>query len=312
MFQLFIDYFILNMIESKQNRDYKKGWRKMNNVFDIDSFKVKEDENYYYFFRALNREDNKDLEEGKITENGKIIKIRTDTQRWKESNKGLKPRYDEDTKNSLEQMYDHIKPKFCRCTNCISLSCDAGVTIHYGKDFYNDTYIMVKVQKEEIEHKVINAGLYLLNHIEAAVNTQIDLLKDEVLKKKLNQINYVNNSKDIANIVIMEYNLNNKVQKRFKGLKPKMEDLYPLKNRFGNYNTLNKQQTFEKNKLFAKITLLEKYNSICSIIKTTKNNINLLRTVDNAFASLEFIHYGQINENEIIEISRKEMDTFNK
>lgn len=120
----------------------------LKNVFSIDNFNVIKDERYYYFFRALNKEDNKDLEEGEITENGKIIKIRTDTQRWKENNKSLKPRYDEDVTNSLKQMYDHIKPKFCRCTNCISLSCDASISIHYGRDFYNDRYVMIKIKKK--------------------------------------------------------------------------------------------------------------------------------------------------------------------
>ncbi len=110
----------------------------MKTVFNLNSFNVIKDEKYYYFFRALNKEDNKDLEEGKITKNGKIIKIRTDTQRWKENNKNLKPRYDENVKNSLEQMYDHIKPKFFRGTNCISLSFDASISIHYVRDFYKD------------------------------------------------------------------------------------------------------------------------------------------------------------------------------
>ena len=86
------------------------------------------------------------------------------------------------------------------------------------------------------------------------------------------------------------------------------EDLYPIKNRFTNYNTLNKEQTLAKNKLFAKVTLLEKNGYLRPIINYTKNNINLLRTVDNAFASLEFIHYGEIKNDEIIEITSEEMD----
>ena len=158
----------------------------MKTVFNLNSFNVIKDEKYYYFFRALNKEDNKDLEEGKITKNGKIIKIRTDTQRWKENNKNLKPRYDENVKNSLEQMYDHIKPKFCRCTNCISLSCDASISIHYGRDFYKDRYVMIKIKKEEMGNRVINAGLYLLNYIEEAVNNEIRLLKNMALLNKLN------------------------------------------------------------------------------------------------------------------------------
>lgn len=282
----------------------------LNDIFGINFFDVIKDDKYFYFFRALNKEDNKDLEEGKITENGKIIKIRTDTQRWKENNIGLKPRYDEYVENSIKQMYDHIKPKFCRCTNCISLSCSSIISVHYGRDFYNDTYVMIKIKKEEMSNKVINAGLYLLNYIEEAVKKEISLLKSETLKAKLNQINNADKLIDIANIVIKEYNLNASIRGKYKGLKLFTEDLYPLKNRFCNYNTLNKEQTLAKNKLFAKVTLLEKYGHLKPIINYTKNNINLLRTVDNAFASLEFIHYGEIKKDEIIEASSKEMDEF--
>ena len=53
----------------------------VNTLFDINCYNIIKDEKFFYFFRALNKEDNKDLEEGKITENGKIRKIRTDTQR---------------------------------------------------------------------------------------------------------------------------------------------------------------------------------------------------------------------------------------
>ena len=284
----------------------------MKNVFYIDYFNVIKDEDYFYFFRALNREDNKDLEQGKISENGKIIKIRTDTQRWKETHKNIKPKYDENDNNSLEQMYDHIKPKFCRSTNCISLTCDANVSIHYGRDFYNDRYVMIKIKKEEIGNKVVNAGLYLLRHIEEAVNKAISLLRNELLMNKLNQIDKAISLEGIANDVIKEYNLNTSISGRYKGLRLVIEDLYPLKKRFSNYSTLNKEQTFEKNKLFAKATLLEKYGYLKPIINYTKNNINLLRTVDNAFASLEFIHYGEIKENEIKVVSSKEMDEFVK
>lgn len=284
----------------------------LNNIFSIDYFNVIKDETYFYFFRALNREDNKDLEKGKITENGKIIKIRTDTQRWKENKKNLNPRYDEDVKNSLEQMYDHIKPKFCRCTNCISLSCDSNISVHYGRDFYNDKYVMIKIKKEEIGNKVVNAGLYLLNHIEEAVNRATNLLKNELLMNRLNKIDKAISLEDIANIVIKDYNLNTSISRNYKGLRLDIEDLYPLKNRFSNYSTLNKEQALAKNKLFAKVTLLEKNRYLKPIINYTKNNINLLRTVENAFASLEFIHYGEIKKYEIIEISSDEMEEMTK
>ena len=35
----------------------------MDNIFDIENFNVLSDDNYYYFFRALNNADNKQIEE---------------------------------------------------------------------------------------------------------------------------------------------------------------------------------------------------------------------------------------------------------
>ena len=154
--------------------------------------------------------------------------------------------------------------------------------------------------------------LYLLNYIEEAVNNEIRILKNMILLNKLNQINKATSAKNIANIVIKEYNLNTCINGKYTGMKFIKEDLYPIKNRFTNYNTLNKEQTLAKNKLFAKVTLLEKNGYLRPIINYTKNNINLLRTVDNAFASLEFIHYGEIKKDEIIEITSEEMDKLGK
>lgn len=38
----------------------------MDNIFDIENFNVLSDDNYYYFFRALNNADNKQIEEKKL------------------------------------------------------------------------------------------------------------------------------------------------------------------------------------------------------------------------------------------------------
>ena len=49
----------------------------MENVFDIDKFNIIEDEENYYFFRALNMADNQDLEAGVTLDNaGNIEKIK--------------------------------------------------------------------------------------------------------------------------------------------------------------------------------------------------------------------------------------------
>ena len=55
-------------------------------LFDIEKFNIIEDEENYYFFRALNMADNLDLENGTILdENGNFERIRTDRERYEEN-----------------------------------------------------------------------------------------------------------------------------------------------------------------------------------------------------------------------------------
>ena len=57
----------------------------MEEIFNIENFNIIEDEENYYFFRALNMADNQDLENGTILdENGNIERIRTDRERHEE------------------------------------------------------------------------------------------------------------------------------------------------------------------------------------------------------------------------------------
>ena len=58
----------------------------MDDVFNIENFNIIQDNDNYYFFRALNMADNADID-GNITtdENGNITRIRTDRERWEET-----------------------------------------------------------------------------------------------------------------------------------------------------------------------------------------------------------------------------------
>ena len=89
----------------------------MEELLSIENFNIIQDEENYYFFRALNMADNNDVEQGiTLSEDGKIERIRTDRERYLEV-----PKYTEESKVSLEEMYDHIKMHYRKDTNCISL-----------------------------------------------------------------------------------------------------------------------------------------------------------------------------------------------
>ncbi len=227
----------------------------LDKIFDINSYNLIEDNDNYYFFRALNNGDLEDYQNKIITDsNNKIIKIRTDLERYRET-----PKYTKDTNLSIEELIDHIKPNHRYDTNCISLSTNANVAALYGREYYKDKYVIIKINKKEINKEVIDAGLYLLKKI-----------------KKL-----------LENYKIKEIKKNNYIDK---------DAIY--------FNILNNKQIEEKN------SIINKINSIDSnLIKDIPNNI-LIETINNAFLSLEFIHYKSITKDKIIEIDPTIIDAF--
>lgn len=51
-------------------------------IFDIDKFNVYSDNYYYYYFRALNKADNNDIDMNITTDsNNKIERVRTNRER---------------------------------------------------------------------------------------------------------------------------------------------------------------------------------------------------------------------------------------
>ena len=99
----------------------------LDKIFDINQFNIIQDDNYYYFFRALSDGDYSDITNGITLENGVVKRIRTDLERFQDI-----PLYKEDDEISLEEVHDHIKWQHRRDTNCISLSTNANVVSTYG------------------------------------------------------------------------------------------------------------------------------------------------------------------------------------
>ena len=166
----------------------------MESLFDVSKFNIIEDEENYYFFRALNMADNQDLEKETILDNkGDFERIRTDRERYEEDSKNGVAKYKKNDEISLEQVYDHIKPHHRKDTNCISLSSNSNVAIFYGRGFYKDKYIIVKVPKRKMGKKVVNAGQYMLEEILKKINEYIFSIStnSELLKR----ISEIDNSK---------------------------------------------------------------------------------------------------------------------
>ena len=283
----------------------------MEDIFDIEKFNIIEDEENYYFFRALNMADNKDIENGTVLdEKGNIARIRTDREIYKENAENGEPKYSKDAQISLEQVYDHIKMHYRKDTNCISLSSNGNVSICYGRGYYKDRYIMVKVPKRDFGEKIINAGQYMLEEVEKRINEYISSINPD--SKLLEIIADIDNSKteeELRRIIETRYTSKEPLDASKAKLRKGITYNAPVA-RISRYKALNVEQSLEKNKIIAKLTLLERVGGMEPIISYTVNNNLLVQTIGNAFSSLEVIHYGDIERNEIIDVPKEIIDIF--
>ena len=261
----------------------------MDNIFDIENFNVLSDDNYYYFFRALNNADNKQIEEKEITDdNGNIVRVNTDLSGFNGNSK-----YNANSNITLEEMIDHIKMHYRKDTKCISLSSNANVSLTYGRGYYKDNYVIVKVKKNNLGKTVYNAPSYMISNI----NNRIDeIIKNENINTDL--IKKINNAKTLQELSMYykpeTLSDSSKFEEGIKFTKPIDTSTY--------YQTLNETQNLEKNKLIAKINLISE-----NVIPNMSNRF-LMQTVGNALSSMELIHYDTINEDEIINIPKEVID----
>ncbi len=277
-------------------------------ILKIDKFNIVSDEENYYFFRALNMADNNDIEQ-KITtsSDGEIERIRTDRERYDGTAK-----YKEDSTMSLEESYDHIKMRYRRDTNCISLTSNANIAINYGRGSYKDKYVMIKVPKKKFGEQTVEAGQYMLQELYSRIEKSVDELpedtKDEILDIFSN-IDIINETKELQEIITKRYTaLNGEVNPKNAHLRKGITYSSP-KSRISSYQSLNEEQLLEVNKVYAKLTVLENENILRHAIPHSSNS-KLRETIGIAFSSTEVIHYGEINKNEIIEVPKEIVDLF--
>ena len=248
----------------------------MDKIFNIEKFNLISDNENYYFFRALEPGDIKDLKKGIIKDGENYKKLRTDRERWQEKHQE-KPKWNEKSNITLEEIYNHIKMHYSLQTNCISLTSNANVARTYGETF-SDKYVMVKVPKKEMGEKVFHAGEYMLEKIAEQLEERITSETiSEAVKKELQEIENAKTSDEIKEIIQTKYKQTQKIDKNIgklsKGIKYKSPQA-----RISSWQSLDEKQTLEKNKIIAKLTVLEHKNIIKPIIPHTSNN-NPLYTI---------------------------------
>ena len=218
----------------------------------------------YYLFRALNDGNKKDLENG-------INIIRTDCVRYYEEH-GEWGKYSDRSEMSLEEVYDHIKMRYRRDTNCISLTSDANVVLTYHNE--NPKYVLVKVTPDQMK-EIFDAGEYFSKAIEQRVlDAEKKLQSNSEIAVILNQIENAASTNEIKNI-LNKFNPN--------------LSTYTVNDR----QYLSDDEQIKIARINAKLKILENSGLIGNIIENVPN-AQLLATMGNTYTSCEHIHYGDI------------------
>ena len=195
-------------------------------------------------------------------------------------------------------------------TNCISLSSNGNVSISYGRGFYKDRYVMVKVPKSELGEKVVGAGQYMLEEIAKKVEEYISSIPDDSgLLETISEIDNSKTAEEIRKAIETRYTTREPLDPSNAKTRKGITYRSPIA-RISSYQALNEEQALEKNKIIAKLTLLERVGGMEPLIPHTANNNLLVQTIGNAFSSLELIHYGDIEKDEIIDVQKEIVDIF--
>ena len=277
-------------------------------VFNLEKFNIIQDEENYYFFRALNMADNNDIEQGITTSKSeKIERIRTDRERFEGEAK-----YSKNSEISLEEIYDHIKMHYRKDTNCISLTSNSNVAVNYGRGSYKDRYVMIKIPKRDFGEKIVSAGQYMLQELYSRIQQEVENLPEEERGQILSifgDIEEATESKTLQDIIAKRYTAKTgKVDPAKAHLRKGIIYSSP-KARISSYQSLDEEQLLEVNKVYAKLAILENEDILKHVIPHSSNS-KLRETIGNAFSSTEVIHYGDINEENIIEIPKEVADIF--
>ena len=271
----------------------------LDEVFGVDKCNVFSDDKYYYFFRALEELDIAGIKDKTITNQyGRIIKLVADREFYGEE------KYKKDSKITLEEIVEHIKMHYNKHTNCISFSTNANVGLSYGRSEYENSYIILRCEKDKMKKDVFYAPLYILSEItkkiEYLVNNE-QISQDKI--KLYKELEKIDNQEDLDifikdNVQLID-NLRN-IDMFFGGI----DFIDNLKfTRSKKYNALTDEQNFYKNKIVAMIDILGDENIIPSI-----SNGFLIQTIGNAFASLEIVHYKDIDDKHLTQVSSEFMD----
>ena len=258
----------------------------MNELFNITN--CYQDNNYYYFFRALNRRDMTGIRNGStLDSNGHINRIVTDSTFYNN-----KDRYNEFSELTLEEMVNHVKTHYDKDTNCISLSSDANVCLTYGRSDYEDKYVIIKVPKDELGKTTFNAGKYIYDEILKRVNAYIaehQSALTDLQKYYIESLKNISTKEQLDNLkktLPEEYvdKTNEEFQNGLEFIKSKP------------YEGYSDIENLSKDKLVMLLDVLD-----FEVVKG-KTNRFVIQTMGSAFSARELEYYKEVPQEKIVEM----------
>lgn len=272
-------------------------------IFGIDNFNLISDNQYYYVFRALNIDDQTEIDRGITANNGVIQKVITNKKRYPENNK-----YANRSKISLQEVWDHTKSvNFYKGTNCISLSSNANVSIDYGSK-YGHKYLMIKIPREQ-SGTVYNAGQYMISELNKMLDKKIEQLpQDSEIVQLIQKIEKIEDNRAVRDIISNRFNRARTGGRYTSNISVRTKE--SLQERFKNRQAFSNEQQLEYNKLMGKLTLLEISGMLPKEIFDNINIASLTSTIGSEFSNREFVHYGEISADEFVPISKINLEMF--
>ena len=130
---------------------------------------------------------------------------------------------------------------------------------------------MIKVPKKEMGQRVYNAGQYMLAEIDKKVQERIAQgnIPEEVLED-FRKIDEATESKELKEIIKVKYTAPNGIDTSKSGMKKGIVYKAPLA-RVSSFQALDDEQTLEKNKIVAKLTILEQKGLMGTSSSKNKN-----------------------------------------
>lgn len=152
----------------------------------------------------------------------------------------------------------------------------------------------------------------MLKELYSKIQQAIERLPEDAKQRVSNafeEIDKTTESKDLKDIIAQRYTANREEVSLDRAHLRKGIIYSSPKARISNYQSLDDEQVLEVNKVYAKLAILENEQVLKHVIPHSSNS-KLRETIGSAFSSTEVIHYGDIKQENIIEVPKEVVDLF--